>query len=92
MFRHFSIFIMVLFAHLPWNLERIHNKRIKIRQSKYMNNIVEQDHWHIKRISRSMTGFKNFHATQKTRAGIELMIILKTSQMKKNLGRETYHR
>ena len=62
------------------------NKRIKIRQNKYMNNIVEQDHRRIKRITRPMMGFKNFHAAQKTLAGIELMAMLKKGQMKKNLA------
>ena len=60
------------------------NKRIKIRQCKYLNNIVEQDHRRIKRITRPMMGFKNFHAAQKTLAGIELMAMLKKGQMNKN--------
>ena len=39
-----------------------------------------------KRITRPMMGFKNFHAAQKTLAGIELMAMLKKGQMKKNLA------
>lgn len=35
---------------------------IKIVQSKYLNNMVEQDHRFIKRITRPMLGFKAFHA------------------------------
>ncbi|MEI8591522.1 IS6 family transposase [Xenorhabdus bovienii] len=34
--------------------------RIKIRQSKYLNNLIEQDHRRIKRRIRLMLGFKNF--------------------------------
>jgi len=60
------------------------NKRVKIRQCKYLNNIVEQDHRRIKRITRSMLGFKNFHSAQSTLAGIELVAMLKKGQMKKN--------
>ncbi len=43
---------------------RIYNqenrKRIKIRQCKYLNNIVEQDHRFIKKKIRPMLGFKSF--------------------------------
>ena len=35
---------------------------IGIVQSKYLNNIVEQDHRFIKRITRPMLGFKAFHS------------------------------
>ena len=53
---------------------------IEIRRNKYKNNIVEQDHRRIKRIVRPMMGFKNFHCTQKTLAGIEFMAMLKKGQ------------
>ncbi|MEX3922244.1 DDE-type integrase/transposase/recombinase [Paraburkholderia sp. BR10937] len=36
---------------------------ISIRQSKYLNNIVEQDHRAIKRGTRPMLGFKNLVAS-----------------------------
>jgi transposase-like protein len=35
---------------------------IAIRQVKYLNNIVEQDHRAIKRVTRPMLGFKSFRA------------------------------
>lgn len=62
-----------------------YNKRIKTRQCKYLNNIVEQDHRRIKRITRLMLSFKNFHSAQKTLAGIELVAMIKKGQMKQNL-------
>ena len=62
------------------------NKRIKIRQCKYLNNIVEQDHRKVKRITGPMMGFKNFDAAQKTLAGIELMAMIKKRQMKTTKG------
>jgi putative transposase len=62
------------------------NRRIKIRQCKYLNNIVEQDHRRVKRITRAMLGFKNFDSAQSTLSGIELMAMIKKGQMKKNLA------
>ena len=58
------------------------NKSVKIRQCKYLNNIVEQDHRNIKRITRSMLGFKNFRCAQATLKGIELMAMLKKGQQR----------
>ena len=46
---------------------------IGIRQGKYLNNIVEQDHRAVKRVTRPMLGFKSFRAAQAVLAGIELM-------------------
>jgi putative transposase len=45
---------------------------IKVRQNKYLNNIVEQDHRAIKRIIKPMMGFKNFRCARIILAGIEL--------------------
>jgi len=61
------------------------NKRIKIRQCKYLNNIVEQDHRFIKRRIRPMLGFKSFPSAHATLAGIELWRMLKKSQNKSSL-------
>jgi hypothetical protein len=58
------------------------SKRIERRQCKYLNNIVEQDHRLIKHITKPMLGFKNFYCAQKTLAGIELIKMLKKSQMR----------
>src|SRR5450432_1656381 len=44
---------------------------IGLRQSKYLNNIVEQDHRAIKKIVRPMMGFKSFHCASILLAGIE---------------------
>jgi putative transposase len=61
------------------------NKRIKIRQCKYLNNIVEQDHRFIKRIIRPMLGFKSFWSARAALAGIELWRMLKKNQGKSSL-------
>ena len=58
------------------------NGTIDIRHCKYLNNLVEQDHRGIKRITRPMMGFKSFHTAQRTLAGIELVRMLKKGQMK----------
>jgi transposase-like protein len=48
-------------------------KRTKLRSSKYLNNLIEQDHRGIKSRTRSMLGFKNFESAAITIAGIELL-------------------
>jgi putative transposase len=53
---------------------------IIIRQIKYLNNIIEQDHRSIKRITNPMMGFKSFHSAEVTIAGIELYHMLKKGQ------------
>ena len=54
--------------------------QIEIRQIKYLNNIIEQDHRGIKRITKPMMGFKVFHSAEATLAGIELCRMLKKGQ------------
>ena len=58
-----------------------HGTTIIIRQVKYLNNLVEQDHRGVKRITRPMLGFKSFDTAQSTLAGIELMRMLKQGQL-----------
>jgi transposase-like protein len=55
---------------------------IKIRQSKYLNNLVEQDHRAIKRLTRPMLGFKNFRCARILLSGIECMHMIAKGQMK----------
>ena len=58
-----------------------HGTAIIIRQIKYLNNLVEQDHRAVKRVTRPMLGFKAFDAAQATLVGIELMHMLKKRQL-----------
>jgi putative transposase len=58
-----------------------HGTAIIIRRVKYLNNVVEQDHRAVKRITRPMLGFKAFDAAQCTLAGIELMHMLRKGQL-----------
>ncbi len=70
-------------------VNRDNKTRIKIRQCKYLNNIIEQDHRRIKRLTRPMLGFKNFHAAQRTLAGIEVMAMIKKGHIKTSDGDAT---
>ena len=54
---------------------------IQLRQSKYLNNIVEQDHRAIKRLVRPMLGFKSFRCARAIIAGIETMHMIKKGQL-----------
>jgi transposase-like protein len=57
-------------------------KRIVVRQVKYLNNIVEQDHRAIKRRTRPMLGFKDFRCARILLSGIEIMHMSRKGQMK----------
>jgi len=54
--------------------------QIQIRQMKYLNNIIEQDHRGIKRTINSMIGFKSFDSAASTLVGVELCHMLKKGQ------------
>ncbi|MBJ8018536.1 IS6 family transposase [Bacillus cereus group sp. N34] len=53
---------------------------IQIRQIKYLNNIVEQDHRFIKRRVRSMLGLKSFKTAISILSGVEAMHMMKKGQ------------
>ena len=50
-------------------------------QSKYLNNIVEQDHRGVKRVTQPMLGFKSLWSARIIIAGIETMHMIKKGQM-----------
>ena len=62
------------------NSERPEDSQITIRQVKYLNNLIEQDHRGIKRITKSMLGFKSFSCAAATLAGIELYHMIRKGQ------------
>ncbi|WP_412524095.1 IS6 family transposase [Burkholderia sp. S-53] len=64
------------------DLNATREQPIKIRQRKYLNNIVEQDHRAIKRRTRPMMGFKDFHCARILLGGIEVMHMIAKGQMK----------
>ena len=65
-----------------------HGTTIIIRQVQYLNNLVEQDHRAVKRVTRPMLGFKSFTAAQDTLVGIELLHMIKKKQMVVEAGEE----
>ena len=59
-------------------------QRIEILRVKYLNNIVEQDHRFIKKITRPTLGFKAFHSAAATLAGIEVAHMVRKKQFQTN--------
>src|SRR3979409_206772 len=57
----------------------------KLRSSKYLNNLIEQDHRGVKQRIAVMLGFKGFRNAAMTIAGIELMHRIRKRQF--GLGR-----
>jgi transposase, IS6 family len=53
----------------------------KLRQVKFLNNIVEQDHRRIKRLVRPGLGFKSFMTASQTIAGYEIMAMVRKGQV-----------
>jgi|GEM_PF-330913 len=53
---------------------------IVVRQVKYLNNIVEQDHRAIKRVTRPMLNFKSFRGAASVLAGVELVHMISKGQ------------
>ena len=52
----------------------------KVRTSKYLNNLIEQDHRNIKSRTNVMLGFKRFRSAAITISGIELMHRIRKGQ------------
>src|SRR5471030_990493 len=52
----------------------------KVRSSKYLNDLIEQDHRNIKSRTNVMLGFKRFRSAATTIAGIELMHRIRKGQ------------
>ena len=62
-------------------IDTILPKNVGVRQIKYLNNIIEQDHRSIKRIVNPMLGFQSFRSANKTLKGIEAMNMIKKGQV-----------
>jgi transposase-like protein len=54
----------------------------QLRQSKYMNNGIEQDHRNIKRLTKPMMGLGSFNTARRTLRGIEAMSMIRKGQVK----------
>jgi transposase-like protein len=60
-------------------------RRSRLRQVKYLNNIVEQDHRRIERLIRPGLGFGGFRTALRTLTGMEVMAMIRKRQIR-NIG------
>ncbi len=57
------------------------SEQVELRQNKYLNNIVEQDHRQIKRLVKPGMGFGSFNTARRTIKGYEIMNMLRKGQI-----------
>jgi putative transposase len=68
-------------ALMSVNDELPKNKKLQVRQVKYLNNVVEQDHRFIKKRTKPMLGFKSFRSARIAIAGIENIRMIQKRQI-----------
>ena len=56
-------------------------EEVKLRQIKYLNNIVEQDHRGIKRLVKPTMGFGSFNTARRTIRGYEIINMIRKGQV-----------
>ena len=61
----------------------------KLRQVKYLNNVIEQDHRFVRKGWRAMQCFRSFHTAERTLEGVEAMQMMRKGQVKRLDGRDT---
>jgi putative transposase len=59
-----------------------HDAEVQTHQVKYLDNIVEQDHRAIKRMTRPVLGFKLFRSAAITITSIEIMHMIRKGQLR----------
>ena len=62
---------------------------IQLRKCMYLNNIVEQDHRFIERVTRPMLGFISFRCARIVLAGIETIHLIRKGQLQRTQGQAT---
>ena len=62
-------------------LNKSQPKTVEIRQNKYRNNIIEQEHRFIKKKTKPMLGFKNLISAENTLAGMECIRMIQKGQI-----------
>jgi transposase-like protein len=63
-------------------------RRSRLRQTKFLNNTVEQNHRRLKRLVRPGLGFGSFRTARRTLAGYEAMAMIRKGQVRKIDGRD----
>ena len=61
--------------------EKMLDKKSELRPVKYLNNLVEQDHRSVKRITNAGLGYQSFHTAWRTIRGIEIMHMINKGQV-----------
>jgi len=61
----------------------------ELRRSKYLNNVIEQDHRAIRRRRRAMQCFRSFHTAERTLEGVKAMHMTRKGQVKRLHGRDS---
>ncbi len=69
--------------------EKVLPNDCRLRRTKYLTNIVEQDHRFVRRRWRSMQCFRSFHTAERTLEGVEAMHMIHKGQVKRLDGRDT---
>ena len=62
--------------------EAVLSKRVRLRQCRYLNNIVEQDHRTVKRRTRLAMGYGSFRTDWRTLQGIETMHMINKGRVR----------
>jgi len=73
-------FYMIALARQSLKADGLLAEDTKVRTSKYLNNLIEQDHRNIKSRTNVMLGFKRFRCAATTISGIELMHRIRKGQ------------
>jgi transposase, IS6 family len=60
----------------------------RLRQVRFLNNIVEQDHRRVKRLTRPGLGFGGFWTARRTLVGFEAMAMIRKGQVQNIGGRD----
>ena len=68
--------------------EKVLPKDCTLRRTKYLTNIVEQDHRFIRRRWRACQCFRSFHTAERTLEGIESMHMMRNGQVKRLDGKD----
>lgn len=58
-------------------------RRVRLRQCKYLNNVIEQDHRNSKKRTRLAKGYKTFPSARRTLEGIETMHRIRKGRVKR---------
>lgn len=72
---------------IPLSIDQLQEKeelseQVELRQNKYLNNILEQDHKESKRLVKPGMGFGSFNTARSTIKGSEIINMLRQGQIK----------